>query len=203
MSVPKSSSDERTRNWTAIVYPDSAPENWREILDDQHIQWAESPLHDLDTNADGELKKAHWHIVLAFEGKKSREQIISILAPLHCPSPQYCHSLTGATRYLVHMDNPEKAQYSVSGIVAHGGFDLAKALEPTSARRYELIKEMQAWCLDTGCIEFSDLLDHAADQHADDWFPLLCDSAAYVMQAYLRSRRFKSQSGTRQPLADG
>ncbi|HBM8385896.1 TPA: replication protein, partial [Enterococcus faecium] len=26
--------DERTRNWTFVVYPESAPENWREFLDE-------------------------------------------------------------------------------------------------------------------------------------------------------------------------
>ena len=45
----------RTRSWTFIVYPDSAPENWRSILDEDHIQWIESPLHDKDLNADNEF----------------------------------------------------------------------------------------------------------------------------------------------------
>ena len=44
----------RTRNWTIVVYPDSAPDNWRTILDDFHIEWIESPLHDNDINGDGE-----------------------------------------------------------------------------------------------------------------------------------------------------
>ena len=30
--------DGRTRNWTIIVYEDSAPKNWREILRGLHIQ---------------------------------------------------------------------------------------------------------------------------------------------------------------------
>lgn len=38
------------RDWAFIVYPESAPENWREILDDTHIRWIESPLHDKDFN---------------------------------------------------------------------------------------------------------------------------------------------------------
>ncbi|HDT7711324.1 TPA: replication protein, partial [Enterococcus faecium] len=48
--------DERTRNWTFVVYPESAPENWREFLDELHVPWVESPLHDKDVNPDGELK---------------------------------------------------------------------------------------------------------------------------------------------------
>lgn len=59
MAKKKSSlpADGRTRNWCAVVYPDSAPENWRDILDGQHICWVESPLHDQDVNpGTGEVK---------------------------------------------------------------------------------------------------------------------------------------------------
>ena len=45
----------RTRNWTFVIYPESVSEGWRDILDDEHIQWVESPLHDKDTNPNGEI----------------------------------------------------------------------------------------------------------------------------------------------------
>ena len=57
--------DNRARNWSLVVYPESAPENWRDILDDYHIPWVESPLHDKDVNPDGEIKKsalAYWFV---------------------------------------------------------------------------------------------------------------------------------------------
>ena len=84
--------DERTRNWTFLVYPESAPENWRDILDEEHIQWVESPLHDKDDNANGEQKKPHWHILLLFEGNKSYEQVKELTDKLHATIPQKCAS---------------------------------------------------------------------------------------------------------------
>ena len=81
MSNEKTRGHDRTRVWTAVVYPDSAPENWRDILDDCHFEWVESPLHEFDTNPTGELKKAHWHIALSFDGPKSYEQVSEILLP--------------------------------------------------------------------------------------------------------------------------
>ncbi len=47
----------RTRNFTTIVYPESAPENWMEILGELFIPSLVSPLHDRDTNPTGECKK--------------------------------------------------------------------------------------------------------------------------------------------------
>ena len=62
----KKSTDSRTRTWTFVLYEDSAPENWRQLLDDMHIEWVESPWHDKDINADGKPKKKHKHILLLF-----------------------------------------------------------------------------------------------------------------------------------------
>ena len=64
--------DNRARNWSLVVYPESAPENWRDILDDYHIPWVESPLHDKDVNPDGEIKKsalAYWFVFFFWKKK--------------------------------------------------------------------------------------------------------------------------------------
>lgn len=70
--------DERTRNWTFAVYPDSAPNDWRDDLDGLHVPWVESPLHDKDTNPDGEIKNKHWYIAMFFNSKKSYQQMSEI-----------------------------------------------------------------------------------------------------------------------------
>lgn len=183
--------DKRTRNWEFILYEDSAPENWRALIDELHIQWVESPWHDKDVNATGEPKKKHKHICLCYDGVKTYEQVKEITDMLHSPIPQRCHSLKGSIRYFVHLDNPEKAQYKLEDIIAHGGFDLAEMFRPTTSERYTYIKEMIAYIKEAGITEFQDLMDYAAAEHPDDWFPLLCDSCAYVVGQYIKSQRHR------------
>ena len=188
--------DTRTRSWAAIVYPDSAPADWRDVLDEEHIEWAESPLHDLDINpGTGELKKAHWHIVLTFEGKKSFEQVSEILKPLGGPIPKRCHSVVGAVRYFTHMDNPEKHQYQASQVIGHGGFDVASCLQPTSSRRYELLAEMIDFIQEQHVTEFIDLMSYARHHRRNDWFPLLCDNSAYIVNQCIKSVRCRTSGG--------
>lgn len=195
MSNTKSSKpkDERTRNWTFVVYPiegnPPAPVNWREILDEEHVQWIESPLHDKDTNADGTPKKAHIHIALMFDGNKSFDQVKEFTDKLNSPIPQKTASNRGLVRYMAHLDNPEKVQYDKGLIIGHGGADVAEYLKPTSSTRYQLIAEMRQWVDETSCFEFFMLFDHAAAERFDDWFPLLCDNSAYIMGEYIKSRR--------------
>lgn len=196
MSGNKSSGNKetRTRNWTIVLYPESAPENWRDILDELHIEWVESPLHDKDINADGEPKKPHWHVLLMFGGVKSWEQVLEITGQLNAPIPQRCHNAKSMVRYMAHLDNPSKAQYSVSDIIGHGGVDLSEMLRPSSSERYTIIAEMTEFISDNDITEFKDLLDYARMYQFDTWFPLLCDNSAYVIGQYIKSNRHRKQA---------
>ena len=53
----------RSRGWACIVYPESAPENWTETLNEAHIETLISPLHDKDVTAEGSPKKPHYHVL--------------------------------------------------------------------------------------------------------------------------------------------
>ena len=182
--------DIRVRNWTVVVYPESAPDNWRDILDELHIEWVESPLHDKDINADGTPKKPHYHVLIMFSGKKSFEQVRKdVCEEINCPIPKKVHNTKSLVRYMAHLDNPEKAQYDIREIKAHGGVDVADLLKPSSAERYTYIREMQTWCNEYSITEFEELMNYAASERFDDWYPLLCDSCSYVMTQFLKSKR--------------
>lgn len=190
-SVDGAAANGQARNWTFLVYPDSAPNDWRDILDDLHLEWVESPIHDKDINGDGSPKKPHIHIGVFFDGKKSYEQVESITKRLNAPIPKRVHNIKSLIRYFAHMDNPDKVQYRVAEIVAHGGFDVRNALTPSSAERYEIIRDMMNFCAENDIFEFSDLAQYAMDNHFDTWFPVLTDHNTIVMQTYLTSRRHK------------
>lgn len=179
----------RTRNWSVIIYPESAPENWRSILDETHIEWVESPLHEFDTNPTGEVKKPHYHLLLLFGGVKSYDQVCEFIKPLNGPIPQRCHNARAMVRYFAHLDNPDKFQYSISDIIPHGGVDISELLKPSSSERYTIIKEMCEFVGANNITEFFELMDYAMDERFDTWFPLLCDNSAYIVNQYIKSNR--------------
>lgn len=195
--MPKKSSgsgdESRTRVWTFVIYPESAPENWRDLLDEFHIQWAHSPLHDKDLNATGEPKKAHYHVVLAFPQVKAYEQVKAITDALNAPIPQRCHDLHALVRYFAHLDNPEKAQYSVADIKGFGGIDIEECLRPSGSARYALIGDMIRYIKEQHITEYQDLMDYALENELE-WFKLLCDSASYVVDRYIKSQRLRAFS---------
>lgn len=193
MARPKKSNENstRTRNWTIIIYPDSAPENWRDIIDEEHIEWVESPLHDKDINPDGTIKKPHYHVLLLFSGVKSYEQVLDFIQPLKCPIPKRVHNARALVRYMAHMDHADKEQYDVSKIVAHGGVDIYELLKCNSSEKYTIIKEMITFIKEYNIDEFQDLVDYAIENHYDDWFPIIADTSTLLLHQYIKSVRYR------------
>lgn len=186
MSNEKSSGKGRTRNYATVVYPESAPEDWQELLTGQLVPAFISPLHDQDNNPTGEVKKAHYHVMIMFEGPKTRDQAKEIFDRIGGVGCEIVQSLRGYARYLCHLDNPEKAQYSVDNVRSLCGADYTNAIGlPTD--KYKAIKEMMEYCKEYNIVSYSELLEYAAEQHMD-WFRVLCDNGTVVIKEYLKSR---------------
>ena len=66
--------EKRTRNFATVVYPESAPENWMDMLNDYHVPAFVSPLHQFDVNVNGEVKKAHYHVMVMYDSLKTISQ---------------------------------------------------------------------------------------------------------------------------------
>lgn len=164
--------DLRSRTWTLVVYPDSAPENWRDILDSTHIAWVESPLHDKDVNPDGTPKKPHWHIILMFGTMKSYSQVKEVADLLYAPIPQKVQSIKGAVRYLVHTDNPEKFQYKREDIKCHGGAEIDQYFQLSSSSRLQILKEMITFIKDSQLENLMDFLSYCIEEDEDEWFDI-------------------------------
>ena len=195
-----SEKQKRTRNWAFLVYPESIVSNWRDILDELHTPWFESPIHDKDIDPTGQPKKAHIHIILCFENHKSYNQIIDITSSINASYPQPCENVRGYVRYFCHIDNPDKFQYNIDDIICHCGADLQQFFKPNSTLRYQYIRDMIDFINDYNIIEFNDFMLIAMQSHYDDWFPLLCDNSAFVIREVIKSKRH-SYSNQHQRLA--
>lgn len=131
--------NKKSRNWGLLVYPESCPENWEDKL--KGLQYCYC-LHDRDVNkSTGELKKAHIHVVISFDGPTTFNVVKELTDSLNGPYPQAIRSLRGAIRYLIHIDYPKKFQYERKEIVSVG---MAQEIEQAfSAKKSDEQKKME------------------------------------------------------------
>lgn len=185
-------SNARKRNWAFIVYPESAPDNWRDILTEQLVPGFISPLHEDDIDPNGEPKKPHWHVLLLFRGLKSPDQVKEITDLLNATVPQPCKDIRAYARYLCHLDNPEKAQYSPADVINLSGADYLEMIK-SAADTDTALGEMMDWLDDQGIYSFA-ALSRFARSERPDWFRVITSSRSYFLSQYCKSKQWEAEN---------
>lgn len=176
----------RTRNYATVVYPESAPENWQQIISESKIPMFVSPIHDQDLNPTGEKKKPHYHVIIMFESVKTKEQAEELIKSFGGVGCEVVNSLRGYARYMTHMDNPEKHQYNMDDVKSYGGADYIHAIG-TAADKAKACREMITWIEENDIVSYRDLMEYASVNRSD-WFDALINNSSMAMIEYIKSR---------------
>lgn len=184
--------EQRSNKWAFIIYKESVPENYLEVLEGLHVPFVLSPWHDKDVNTkSGEIKKAHKHGALYFDSLKSYSQVSELISSkLNGPSHvEPVMSPKGMYDYFVHAENPEKTPYDIKDIESGAGFDLEKFLieQDSDAFNRQIIKVIE----ENNFIEFRDLVISACE--SDTRLLRFIIKQAYFVTKYLDSRRFSAR----------
>lgn len=185
------------RGWLAVLYPESAAENWRDLLTAEGVPAYVSPLHDRDENADGTPKKPHHHIVLLWDGPTTYEtarpifDVLGAVMPPKNPKPgttkPYAVTVRGALRYLCHLDNPDKAQYDPNGVQAFSAtladyFDLISSAGDDDA----VLDEITDFIDEHGVTSFAWFVRYCK-QERPEWRRLVYHKYAALITRYIKS----------------
>lgn len=176
--------DSRVRNYATIVYQESAPDKWLDIIDELHIPIFVSPLHDKDINKDGEYKKPHWHVLLMFAGKKAESSVRTIVESFGGVGLEKIHDLKAYARYLCHLDDDDKAQYSPDDVKAFGGADYEK-YKVKDREKDSVMGEIVDFILENEGITFPYIVTYSR-YNKPEWFKVLISSgAAYFIKEFV------------------
>lgn len=187
----------KKRNWACVVYPESAPADWIEILKRTGPAVAISPLHDKDINPDEQEKKAHWHVLLVYSGPKSLASMKEFCASFGGTLPISIESVRGYYRYFTHKDNPEKYQYDESEIQTLGGFSILDFVEMTKSEMLAIQTRLVDVIEDQGFVEYHSLIQHVRHTGTAEELDVAMGKTIFF-SAYLTSRRYKAQQETSQ-----
>lgn len=189
----------RGRNWWFVVYPESLKPEWVQILRDKGLRGFVSPLHDKDTKeqkdgseAQENTKKAHYHVLLIYKGVKSREQVQALAQELLAAGSvqvEQCQDLTNCVRYLCHLDNPEKAQYSPEDVQEIGAVNWNKmSIEDEDEQQQGEIANIIGIICQYEIKEFSALTEFLLSESPELFNTFRRNS--YFFGQYLKSKQF-------------
>lgn len=179
----------KKRNWACVVYPESLPDNWLEILELTGLQVAISPLHDKDLEADGITpKKPHYHLILIYSGPTSFNVVKSLTDQLHAPIPVSLEAVRGYYRYLTHKDNPEKYQYDEKQIQCLNGFSILDFVELTKTEVLKIKKNLIDLIKQKKMTEYADFVDYVMSELSESELDV-ATGHTFFFDKYITSRR--------------
>ena len=202
MSDKKSSSKTKKRHWAMLVYPESAPSDWRDLLRETGLPCAISPLHDKDVNEKGEAKKPHWHVIVSWSGPTTLNVAKALVERLNGPEPKGLENVKGHYRYFTHLDNPEKYQYDEKDIRTINGFNIADFVELTKSEVNIIKKNLQQLIRDESFVEYADFMDYLLDGDMGNEYDVAANNT-YFFDKYIASRRNKgiqAKKATGEPI---
>ena len=179
------------RSWAFVMYPDSMPENWQEIISNLGLPMAISPLHDKDINPTGEVKKPHYHVICYYENSTTYNNVkTNVCDLLNATIPQKLESIRGMYRYHIHLDNPEKYQYDDRDRQFFNGFDIDLANKLTRTETLKLLLEVYTFCEDNDISEYSDLVKILKQNDMINLLDVITFNTLPI-KTFLESKRYK------------
>lgn len=179
------------RNWAFVVYPESLPGNWEEIITETGLPMVFSPLHDKDLNPTGEVKKAHYHVMCYYENPTTSRAVKEYVTDkLNGTIPIKLESMTGMYRYHLHLDNPEKYQYDDRDRKFFNGFDVNKVDSLTYTEISKILREIQKLINENKIYEYSELLDILLYNEMFNMWDVARNHTV-LLNSYITSKRHK------------
>lgn len=201
----KTNHSNRHRNYACVFYPDAVSlEDARLYFISRHIQAFISPLHEPDPVVDmtdsGELVehvlKPHYHVLMCWDGSIAETSVKNLLSGLNTTRIFPVTSKKSYARYLCHIDDPDKQQftrpYDVKSTLG-GDYSLLVADDVENDR---VVMEILEYVKLRRLIYFDQLINHCMESELT-WFKALNKSKnVSLITSYMRSLEYRMRNAT-------
>lgn len=150
----------KDNKFCVVLYPDSVTYNFSDVIANiQSISTYYAYIrHDSDIDKEGNQKKAHIHVFFRTSSQRSRAAV-SLDIGISVGALEYSISERGSLRYLLHLDDVDKFQYSYTDIVSNFPEDkLTKYFVDDDANMLYNINEIFNYISENNCKSFTQLL---------------------------------------------
>lgn len=176
------------RNFAFVIYPDSAPKDWKKKMDEMHIKilWI---YHDQDVKEDGTAKKPHYHVMIMWPNNTTFSFARNIASELGAANDyiELVRNTSSYARYMCHLDQPDKHQYPVKELKALGGVDRAKLVKERQEEKVSSLQNLLQVCKENDLRYYCEVVDYCL-AHNQKWAEMLLDVRfGRLIQDYIKS----------------
>lgn len=142
----------------------------RDLYDRSDMLKAKKDGRDFDESLVGQTKKPHAHLLLSFSSLKAHAQVAEQLELIRDRVNGWLEKTidtVGAQAYLLHINNPEKVQYTASDLHLFGGFDFSPQRKMNAEERQALVPELVRFIREQGISSYATLCEYVCYNRPD------------------------------------
>ena len=165
----------KARYWWAVLWLDSLSDDWRDKLADKvQIPFAYC-VHDKDLDKEGDTRKPHVHVILAFANTTTYSHALSIFKLIGGDKAvNTCEAVVNirhAYDYLIHdtetCRKADKHKYDILERITGNNFDIGLYEQISSAQKREMLMELRNFIMAEG---FTNIVDFTFATFSDAKF---------------------------------
>lgn len=163
---------QKARYWCGILYPENMIDDWKDLIGDTLQLPGCFCIHDKDLDNDGDERKEHVHIMIAFPNTTTQKHVLSVFDLLSrpgCKAISTCEAVISVRQmyaYLIH-DTPgcikkNKYRYDDSDRILFNNFDIGIYEQLSEHDRLEILQSLLTFIQENNICYFSDLFDYVS-----------------------------------------
>lgn len=173
----------KAKYWLAVLYPENMVEDWQTLIGDiVQLPYAYC-VHDKDYTKDGEPRKKHVHMILAFPNTTTEKYAMSIFEKLSANGKKALNkieqaaNIRNAYNYLIHDTETSKKLkkylYDRSERITGNNFDIGDYEQISQADKDRMLKELCDFVIDNNLTNFADIYVQIVTHFDSSYFSIL------------------------------
>lgn len=174
----------KARYWQAVMYPESMIEDWQLLISDK-LQYAGAYcIHDKDVDENGDARKSHVHIILAFNNTTTYKHALSVFKELgSCNTCERVLNIRRAYDYLIHNTESSKKlgkyQYANNERVTFNNFDIGAFEQLSLNDKLSIKKELSSLIRTQHFFNFDDFDAYVIENLSLEHYQVMCENQGY------------------------
>ena len=171
------------RYFLAVLYPENMRDGWKDEIGDLLGYPYAYCIHDKDKTKDGEQRKVHVHMILAFPNTTTMKHAMSVFSRLSADGKkalnkiEIASSVRNAYNYLIHDTETcrklKKHLYDKSERITGNNFDIGNYEQLSTTDKDKMLKEMCDYIIDNQLTNFADVYIRITQNFDATYFTVL------------------------------
>ncbi len=180
----------KARYWCAVLYPENMIDNWEiKIGDLIEFPYAYC-IHDKDVDKEGEVRKTHMHIIIAYSNTTTQASVVKLLEKLNAPGKnafnaiQQVNNVRHMYNYLIHdtetCKKRKKHLYEKKERITGNNFDIGDFEQVSTADKRRMLKEICDIVIEQELTNLADVYIYVDENYDDAYFDVLASYSGMI-----------------------